>query len=297
MFMYNSMLIGNRRIGEGEPCFVTAEIGINHNGDINLAKKLISAAHLAGCEAVKFQKRTIDVVYTAEELARPHDSPFGDTYGDMKRGLEFGFRDYEAIDAYCRELGIMWFASSWDEESVDFIEQYNPPCHKIASAMLTDDKLLKHHRHYGRPLIVSAGMSTLQEIDHAVEVLGKEDVLLMHSTSSYPCSPTEVNLAAIGELRRRYGVPVGYSGHEVGLQTTVAAVILGACAVERHITLDRAMWGSDHPASVEPQGFLRLVRDIRTVESAIGDGVKRVYASEIPKLAKLRRVHSLAQQA
>jgi N-acetylneuraminate synthase len=292
--MINTIHIGGRPIGLGAPCFIIAEIGINHNGDLGLAKKLISAAHLAGCDAVKFQKRTIDVVYTPEELSRPRESPFGETNGDLKRGLEFGLREYQAIDDYCRDLGILWFASAWDEASIDFIERFNPPCHKIASAMLTDDNLLNHYRRCRRPLILSTGMSTLAEIDHAVEVLGKEDLLLMHATSTYPCNPAELNLSAIGELRRRYGIPVGYSGHEVGLQTTVATVALGACAVERHITLDRAMWGTDHSASVEPHGFLRLVRDIRTVEGALGDGKKRVYPSEIPVLAKLRRTPSPA---
>jgi N-acetylneuraminate synthase len=293
--MTDTITIGERRIGTGESCFIVAEIGINHNGELGLAKKLISAAHLAGCDAVKFQKRTVDVVYTPEELARPRESPFGETNGDLKRGLEFGLREYQAIDHYCRELGILWFASSWDEASIDFIEQFNPPCHKIASAMLTDDQLLNHYRRCGRPLILSTGMSTLAEIDHAVEVLGKKNLLLMHATSTYPCNPAELNLAAIGELRRRHRVPIGYSGHEVGLQTTVAAVALGACSVERHITLDRAMWGTDHSASVEPHGFLRLVRDIRTVECALGDGEKKVYPSEIPVLAKLRRVAALSR--
>jgi N-acetylneuraminate synthase len=288
--MSKTVTIAGRTIGEGHPCFVIAEIGINHNGDLDLARKLISAALLSGCDAVKFQKRTVDVVYSAEELAKPRENPFGPTNGDLKRGLEFGQEQYQAIDEYCRLHNILWFASCWDEGSVDFVAQFNPPCFKIASASLTDDNLLRHHRRHGKPIILSTGMSSLEEIDHAVEVLGTRDLLLMHTTSTYPSKPEELNLRAIHTLRDRYGVPVGYSGHEVGLATTVAAVALGACMVERHITLDRAMWGSDQAASVEPHGFARLTRDIRAIELAMGDGIKKVYESEIPIRAKLRRI-------
>jgi N-acetylneuraminate synthase len=282
--------IAGRPVGHDEPSFIVAEIGINHNGDLGLARKLISAAVTAGCDAVKFQKRTVDVVYTAEDLARPRESPFGTTNGDLKRGLELDQDAFAAIDEYCRMLGILWFASCWDEGSVDFLEPFDPPCYKIASASLTDDSLLRHHRRYGRPIILSTGMSELEEIDHAVEILGTDDLVLLHATSTYPSQPTELNLRAIATLRERYGVPVGYSGHEVGLSTTVAARALGACMIERHITLDRAMWGSDQAASVEPFGFQRLVRDVRAVETALGDGVKVVYDSEIPVQEKLRRV-------
>jgi len=282
--------IGDWWVGEGEPCFITAEIGINHSGDVNIAQKLVSAAAVAGCQAVKFQKRTIEVVYSAEELARPRESPFGTTNGDLKRGLEFGYEQYRAIDGFCSQQGILWFASCWDEASVDFIEQFDPPCYKIASASLTDDNLLRHHRRYGRPIILSTGMSTVEQIDHAVEVLGTENLIILHCTSTYPSQPDELNLRVIPMLKERYQVPIGYSGHEVGLQTTYAAVVLGACFVERHITLDRAMWGSDQAASVEPQGFMRLVRDIRVIERALGDGVKRVYDSEVSVMNKLRRV-------
>ncbi len=288
--MRASVDLGKRRVGAGEPCYVIAEIGINHNGDLAIARQLIAAAAEAGCDAVKFQKRTVDVVYSAEELARPRESPFGTTNGDLKRGLEFGREQYEAIDATCRELGIDWFASCWDEASVDFIESFSPPCFKIASASLTDDDLLRHHRRYGRPILLSTGMSTLAQIDHAVEVLGKQDLVLLHTTSTYPSKVEELNLRAITTLAERYGVPVGYSGHEVGLAPSVAAAALGACVVERHITLDRAMWGSDQSASVEPQGFARLVRDVRVLEAALGDGVKRLYDSEVPVMQKLRRV-------
>lgn len=282
--------IQDRLIGPGQPIFVVAEIGINHNGDVGLAKKLISAASVAGCDAVKFQKRTVEVVYTPEELARPRESPFGTTNGDLKHGLEFDAEEYAEIDRFCRSLGILWFASCWDEGSVEFLERFNPPCYKIASASLTDDALLRAHRRKGRPIILSTGMSSLEQIDRAVDVLGRERLLLMHCTSTYPSKPDELNLRAIPRLKERYRVPIGYSGHEVGLYTSLAAVVLGACAVERHITLDRAMWGSDQAASVEPQGFSRLVRDIRAVEMAMGDGVKQVYESEKPIMAKLRRV-------
>ncbi|MCL4559714.1 MAG: N-acetylneuraminate synthase family protein [Chloroflexi bacterium] len=267
-------------------------MGINHNGDIHLAKKLIEAAAAAGCEAVKFQKRTVEVVYTADELERPRESPFGATNGDLKHGLEFSQEQYVEINRFCRDLGIQWFASCWDEASVDFIDKFDPPCYKIASASLTDDRLLRHHRSKGKPIILSTGMSSLEEIDHAVEVLGRENLVILHCTSTYPSKVEELNLKVIPHLIERYDVPVGYSGHEVGLYTSLAAVVLGACFVERHITLDRAMWGSDQAASVEPQGFVRLVKDVRAVELAMGDGVKRVYESEIPILNKLRRVRN-----
>jgi N-acetylneuraminate synthase len=292
--MKNAVRMGDRLIGDDHPCFIVAEIGINHNGSLENAKKLIDAAALAGCDAVKFQKRTVDVVYTAEELAKPRENPFGPTNGDLKRGLEFGQREYEEIDTYCREKKIMWFASCWDEGSVDFIEAFNPPCYKIASASLTDDNLLRHHRRYGRTIIASTGMSTLAEIDHAVEVMGTENLVLLHCTSTYPSQVEELNLSAIPMLRARYGVPIGYSGHEVGLAPSVGAVAFGSCMIERHVTLDRSMWGSDQAASVEWQGFWRLVKDIRALEKAKGDGIKRVYPSEVPIIKKLRRVGASA---
>jgi N-acetylneuraminate synthase len=286
--------IGNTLAGDDQPCYIIAEIGINHNGDMNLAKRLIAVASAAGCNAVKFQKRRVDVVYTAEELAKPRESPFGTTNGDLKRALEFGIKDYEEIDAYCRTLDIPWLVSCWDEQSLEVMRPFALPCFKIASASLTDDSLLEKTRELGKPIILSTGMSTLEEMDHAVSVLGKRDLILLHACSAYPASYEELNLRVIPQLRERYGVPVGYSGHETGIPSSVAAVALGACCVERHITLDRAMWGTDHAASLEPNGITRLVRDIRLIEKSMGDGVKRVYDSEIPVRNKLRRVRHSA---
>jgi N-acetylneuraminate synthase len=282
--------LGNYWVGEGYPAFIVAEIGINHNGDLQIAKKLIDTAADAGCNAVKFQKRSVDVVYSTEELARPRESPFGSTNGDLKKGLEFGYDEYVEIDRYCREKRILWFASCWDEASVDFIEQFNPPCYKIASASLTDDSLLRYHRKVNKPIVVSTGMSTIEQIDHAVEVLGRQNLILLHCTSTYPAAIEELNLKVIPALIERYDLPVGYSGHEVGLSPSLAAFVLGACFIERHITLDRAMWGSDQAASVEPQGFIRLIKDVRAVDVAMGDGIKRIYDSERPILRKLRRI-------
>ncbi len=282
--------IGNRNVGPGQPCYVVGEIGINHNGDLALAKKLIDCAALAGADAVKFQKRTVDVVYSREELERPRETPFGKTNGELKRALEFGLEEYGALDTYAREHNIAWFASCWDEASVDFIEKFNPPAYKIASASLTDDNLLKHHQATGRPIILSTGMSTLEQMDHAIDVLGTANLVVLHATSAYPAQLEHLNLSMIPKLKERYQVPVGYSGHEVGLAASLAAVALGACMVERHITLDRAMWGSDQAASVEPQGLLRLVRDIRNVEISLGNGEKIVTEAEQAVMKKLRRV-------
>jgi N-acetylneuraminate synthase len=282
--------LGERLVGPGHPCYVIAEIGINHNGSLETAKQLIDVAVESGCDAVKFQKRTVDVVYTADELARPRENPFGPTNGDLKRALEFGHDAYREIDRYCRTKGIAWFASCWDEASVDFIEKFEPPCYKIASASLTDDALLRHHAAMRRPIILSTGMSTIEQIQHAAETLATDDLILLHCNSTYPAKLEELNLRALQTFQRMFEVPVGYSGHEVGLPTTLAAVALGAAVVERHVTLDRAMWGSDQAASLEPAGLKRLVRDIRAIERALGDGIKCVWESERAVMAKLRRV-------
>jgi N-acetylneuraminate synthase len=288
------VLIGNKRVGHSHACYIIAEIGINHNGDIDQARRLISVAVAAGCDAVKFQKRTVDVVYTPDELAKPRESPFGTTNGDLKYGQEFGHDEYRLIDRYCREVKMPWFASCWDEQSVDFIDQFDPPCYKIASASLTDDGLLRHTRSKGKPIILSTGMSTIEEIDQAVEVLGADKLILLHACSAYPAYYPELNLKAITTMRDRYKVPVGYSGHETGLPSTIAAVALGACCIERHITLDRSMWGSDQAASLEPNGISKIVSYVRIAEQSLGDGVKRVLEREQLLIKKLRRVGAAA---
>jgi N-acetylneuraminate synthase len=282
--------IGGRAVGAGEPVFVVAEIGINHNGDVGIAKQLIDAAILAGCDAVKFQKRTPELAVPPEQRDLMRETPWGVmTYLEYRHRVELGQREFEGIDRYCAEKGIPWFASCWDTDSVSFMEQFEPPCYKVASASLTDQDLLTRVTATGRPVIMSTGMSTMDEIRKAVDALPRDRLLLAHATSTYPCPTEELNLRMIETLRAEFDVPVGYSGHEVGLQTTVAAAALGACFVERHITLDRAMWGSDQAASVEVGGLIRLVRDIRAVEAALGSGLKQVYDSELPVRARLRR--------
>ena len=288
--MGKTVKVGNKLIGKGQPCFVIAEIGINHNGCVKTAKKLIDIAASSGCDAVKFQKRTVDFVYTAEELAMQRPNHFGETNGDLKRGLELKFEDYEEIDDYCTKKGIMWLASCWDKNSVDFIEYFNPPCYKIASATLTDDDLLRHTASKGKPLLISTGMSTIEEIDHALKVINSENIILYHCTSTYPTDNNETNLLVILDFINRYNYPIGYSGHERGLIPSLVAASIGACSIERHITLDRTMWGSDHAASLEPLGLYRLVRDIKQMPAMLGDGHKIVYESEKPILAKLRKV-------
>ena len=282
--------IGGTKVGKGQPVYVIAEVGINHNGDLAVCKKLIDVAATAGCNAVKFQKRTPELATPPEMRDTVRETPWGPmTYLAYRRRVEFGEAEYGALDRHCRSLGLTWFASCWDEPSVDFIERFDPPCHKIHSAAVTDGPLLDRLHATGRPLVLSTGMSTMEQIATAVARLEGRPLLLTHSTSTYPCPPEEINLRMIATLRAAFPYPVGYSGHEVGLPTTVAAVALGACYIERHLTLDRAMWGSDQAASVEPGGFERLVHYVRTVETALGDGVKRVYESERPGMARLRR--------
>jgi N-acetylneuraminate synthase len=282
--------IGNRSVGPGHPTYVIGEIGINHNGEIDVAIALIDMAADAGCDAVKFQKRTPDLCVPAAQRNIMRETPWGlMTYQAYRHRIEFGEAEYAVIDAHCKARGIDWFASCWDEPSVDFIEALDPVCYKIASASLTDEPLLRKLDALGRPMILSTGMSTMAEIRQAVSGLTQQRLLIAHSTSAYPCKPALLNLRMIHSLRREFGLGIGYSGHETGLQTTVAAVAMGACFVERHITLDRAMWGSDQAASVEPAGLRRLVRDIHVIDQALGDGIKKVYDEELSARAKLRR--------
>lgn len=294
--MQKTVTIKNKKIGDGFPCFIIAEIGINHNGSLDLAKKMIDIAVTTGCDAVKFQKRTIDVVYTPEELAKERKSVFGNTNGDLKRGLEFGVKEYKEIDRYCKEKGILWFASCWDEDSVDFMERFNPPCYKIASASLTDDNLLKHTKSKGKPIFLSTGMSTMEEIRHAVSILGEDNLVIMHCTSTYPSNSDEMNLRVIETFKKEFSCPIGYSGHERGITPSVLAVALGANTVERHITIDRTNWGSDQAASLETAGLYHMVRDIRQTPVLLGDGVKVVYPRELPIIDKLRRVKGVSSK-
>lgn len=282
----------NRVLGDGHPVYVIAEIGINHNGDLEMAKRMVDGAVRAGCDAVKFQKRTPELCVPKDQWHVERDTPWGRmTYLDYRYKVEFGLPEYADIDRHCRAAGIDWFASCWDEPSVDFIEQFDPPVYKAASASLTDHDLLRRMKATGKPLLVSTGMSTMEEIEDAVRAVGLGRLGIAHATSTYPCPARELNLRMIGTLLDRYPIaPIGYSGHEPGLAPTYAAVALGACFVERHVTLDRALWGSDQAASVEIVGLERLVRDIRTVEESLGDGVKKVYDSELSSRKKLRRV-------
>lgn len=284
--------IGSRVIGGGRPAYVIAEIGLNHNGDVDIAKKLIDVAARAGADAVKFQKRTPEISTPEHMRDVPRETPWGVmSYLDYRRRVEFGREEYIEIGDHATMLGLDWFASPWDVPSVDFLEDLGVVAHKVASASLTDTELLIALRETGKPVILSTGMSTIEQIDRALETLGTDRVVLMHATSTYPLEPEEANLRVIATLRDRYpGVPVGYSGHERGLQISLAAVAIGAVAIERHITLDRTMWGSDHAASLEPTGLEHLVRDIRVIERATGDGVKRVFDSERAPMAKLRRI-------
>jgi N-acetylneuraminate synthase len=289
--MKREVKIGNYMVGEGHPAYIVAEIGINHNGSIDMAKQMIAAAKEAGVDAVKFQKRTPELCVPPDQRGQMRETPWGYiTYLDYRYKVEFDKEGYNEIDRYCREIGIPWFASVWDEPSVDFMEQFDTPAYKVPSASLTDHGLLRKIRSTKRPVILSTGMSTMDQIQASVDVLGVEDLVITHATSTYPCEPEELNLKVIETLIYKFPVPIGYSGHEVGLIPSVAAVTLGACMVERHITLDRALWGSDQAASVEPSGFERLVKYIRVVESSLGDGQKKVYESEKSSMKKLRRV-------
>lgn len=288
--MAREILIGDRWIGDDHPAYIVAEIGVNHNGSVETAKELIKQAHHAGVDAVKFQKRTPELCVPKDQWEIMRETPWGYiSYIDYRRKMEFSQEDYAEIDRYCKEFGMPWFASVWDEPSIEFLEAFNPICYKVPSASLTDRGLLSCLRQTGRPVILSTGMSTIEQIRASVSLLDKQKLVITHATSTYPCDPSELNLNMIETLRQEFSCPIGYSGHEVGLITSVVAVALGACMVERHITLDRAMWGSDQAASVEPQGFERLVKYTRVTQQSLGDGVKRVYDSEMPSLRRLRR--------
>jgi N-acetylneuraminate synthase len=271
--------------------FITAEIGINHNGDIDIAKKLIDTASSTGCDAVKFQKRNIEKVYSKSVLDSPRDSPWGKTTRDQKLGLEFNLDEYEIIDNYCKEKNIEWYASSWDLDSQDFLQQFDLKYNKIASAMLTNIPLLEKIAEEKKHCFISTGMSTIEQIETAINIFKKFECSfdLQHSNSSYPMKPEEANLKCIQTLKEKFQCNVGYSGHEsMGYLISVSAVLLGASSIERHITLDRSMYGSDQAASLEPQGLERLVRDIRGIDKILGDGIKRIWPSEIPVMKKLR---------
>jgi len=281
--------VGDRLVGPGEPVYIIAEIGINHNGDMKIAKDLIEMSAKAGVDAVKFQKRTPELCVPEDQRNVMRETPWGTmSYMDYRYKVEFEEKEYKELADFAAGFKVQLFASPWDVVSVDFLAKMNHPVIKIASASITDRELLKKVADSGLPVIMSTGMSTIEQIDAAVELLPKDRLMIAHATSSYPCEPDELNLKMIPVLAERYQVPIGYSGHETGLQSTVAAVALGATFVERHVTLDRAMWGSDQAASVEPSGLQRLVRDIRVVERAMGDGVKKVYESELKPMQRLR---------
>lgn len=291
--MTREIKIGNRMVGDGHPAYVIAEIGINHNGDLGIAKRMIDAAVHAGVNAVKFQKRTPEVATPPDQQTQMRETPWGYiTYLEYRYKVEFNEEQYREIDRYCKEKGIAWLVSVWDQPSVEFMEQFDTPAYKIPSASLTDYGLIRKARSTGKPLILSSGMSTMEQIRRGIEIAGAENLVLMHCTSTYPCGPEELNLKMIQTLRSEFpNVPIGYSGHEVGLVPSAVAVALGACMVERHLTLDRAMWGTDQAASVEPWGFETLVKYIRVSEVSLGDGVKKVYDSELSTMKKLRRVN------
>jgi len=270
--------------------FIIAELGINHNGQLEIAKQLIEVAREAGCDAVKLQKRTIDLVYSKEQLDQPLQSPWGTTRREQKLGLEFGQKEYAEIDRYCRELGIEWFASAWDLESLKFLDQFDLKYSKVASAILVDTGMLKAIAGRGKHTFISTGMSTFSEIDHAVDVFrrAKCSFELMHCVATYPMNDADANLNCIHTLKERYKCNVGYSGHEVGLAVSYAAAALGISSLERHVTLGRSMYGSDQAASVEPGGLRTLVGAVRKIEQAMGDGQKRLNKNEIPIAKKLR---------
>ena len=286
------MNLGNKHLNKTSPTYIIAEIGINHNGDIELAKQLIQIAKDSGCDAVKFQKRNPDVCVPEKQKSVMRETPWGYiTYLDYKYKVEFEKKEYDIIDEYCKQLKIHWFASPWDVDSVQFLSQYDLPALKVPSASLNDTDLLLAMKKTKIPIIISTGMSTQQEVDDAVNLLSETQLAVLHCVSTYPTPPEELNLNVLKTFQKNYpNLIVGYSGHETGLSTTYAAVALGAKIVERHITLDRAMWGTDHSASIEPQGLKALVSNIRDIEVAMGNGIKNITAGELPIREKLRRV-------
>ena len=284
----------DKEIGHGKPVFIVAEIGLNHNGDIEIAKKLIDVAVLAGCDAVKFQKRTPELCVPEEYKDVKRETPWGVmTYLEYRKRVEFGKREYDQIDAYCREKGIIWFASPWDLPSIEFLESYDVPLYKVPSALMTHKEYLSTLKNIGKLIMLSSGMSDMNLVKKAISITGDDNVVLMHTTSTYPAKTEEINLRVLQTYMKTFNCPVGYSGHEVGLQITLAAVALGANAIERHITLDRSMWGSDQAASVEPIGLMKLIRDIRIIENALGDGVKRVLPREEEVVKRLRKISTI----
>jgi len=287
--------IGNKVISEVGDVFFIGEIGINHNGSIEIAKKIIDMAVLCGVDAVKFQKRTPEICVPPKVRDRIIETPWGDmTYFEYKKRIEFGEEEYREIDEYCKRKGVVWFASAWDIPSVEFLEKFNVPCHKIPSAKLTDRELLEKVNSIGKPVILSTGMSTEEEIEKAVKVLNKVELIIMHCNSSYPAKPEELNLRYIQTLKKKFPQAIiGYSGHELGISASLVAATLGARVIERHITIDRAMWGTDQGASIEFSGLRRLVRDLKALPIWLGDGVKRVYESEFKVKEKLRDKETL----
>lgn len=289
--MSKNVTIDNVSIGEDHQVYFIGEIGINHNGDIELAKKLVTIATGAGCNAVKFQKRTPELCVPEKQRNIMRETPWGlISYLDYRKRIELGENEYNEINRFCKEMKITWFASPWDEESVDFLDKYDTPCYKIPSAKLTDDKLLRYIKSKSKPVILSSGLSELKQLDHAIDILGKKNLIVLHCCGAYPADYKDLNLKLIPYYKDRYNVPVGYSGHETGLPASIAAVALGACIIERHITLDRAMWGSDHAASLEPTGLTKLIRDVRLVEKSMGNTNKRILSCEESIIHRLRNV-------
>jgi N-acetylneuraminate synthase len=286
--------IGDKTIGESHPIFIIAEIGINHNGDIDLAKKLVDVAAVAGCDAVKFQKRNPIESVPAEYKNVMRETPWGTmTYLEYRKRIEFGRAEYDQIDKYCRERGILWSASAWDVSSIEFLEPYGLCFYKVPSALITNKEYLACIKETNRPLVVSTGMADIELVKKVVEFLGEDNIALLHTISTYPAKPENINLNVISTFRQLFKCPIGYSGHEVGLQITLGAAALGAHVIERHITLDRSMWGTDQSASVEPIGLIRLVRDIRIIEAAMGTGDKKIFPEELEVEKRLRNIYSL----